>query len=67
MVVEQEINEIKKAAPLLGLWVRFLPRLWKSASNDMCCVLFNKFDSFWITLIQGNSEEAIHHQILKHQ
>jgi len=36
-------------------------------SNDMCCVLFNKFDSFWITLIQGNSEEAIHHQILKHQ
>jgi len=36
-------------------------------SNDMCCVLFNLFDNFWIALIQGNSEEAIHYQILMQQ
>jgi len=38
-----------------------------SVSNDMCCVLFNVFDNFWIAVIQSSSEEAIHHQILMHQ
>lgn len=36
-------------------------------SNDMCCVLFNQFDHFWIALIQGNSEVAIHCEILMQQ
>lgn len=47
---------------IIGIVVLMWP-----VSNDMCCVLFNQFDSFWIALIQGNSEEAKHCQILMQQ
>ena len=49
---------------IIGIVV--LMREWP-VSNDKCCVLFNHFDNFWIALTQGNSEEAIHCQILLQQ
>jgi hypothetical protein len=49
---------------LIGIVV--LMQEWP-VSNDICCVLLNQFDYFWIALIQGNSEEAVHCQILMQQ